>query len=128
VRALGLASAVVLPAVPLTSSGRCGQLHAAAIFVAGAPGLGAAALATYALLAARPTRWPHGALAAAVLLVAAVDGALYGHLVASGDPVPPWTLPVLQKLGAVLLLGWMIVTGVAAGRRGPVRVQPSAPP
>ena len=52
----------------------------------------------------------------AVLLVAAVDGVIYGRLVASGAPSPPWTLPVLQKLGAVLLLGWMMVTGVAVAR------------
>jgi hypothetical protein len=121
VRVLGIASAVVLPAVPLAPSGRCGQLHAASIFVGGAPALVAAALAAYALLTARATRWPHGVLAAAVLVVAAVDGVIYGQLVAAGDPVPPWTLPVLQKLGAALLLGWMMATGVAAARRTPRR-------
>lgn len=79
----------------------------------------AAALTAYALLTSRSTRWPHGVLAATVLLVATVDGVIYGQLVASGAPTPSWTLPVLQKVGAVLLLGWMTVTGVAVTRSTP---------
>jgi hypothetical protein len=116
VRVLGVLSVIVLPVVPLTPSDHLRQLHAAAIFLGGALGLVAAALAAYALLVSPITRWPHGVFAGAVLLVAALDGISYGQLVRSGDPVPPWPLPVCQKLGAMLLLGWVIVTGVAAAR------------
>jgi hypothetical protein len=120
-RTLGVASVAVLPAVPLAPSGRCGQLHAAAIFAAGVPGVVAATLASYALLSSRATRWLHGSIATTVLLVATLDGTIYGQLVASGGPVS-WTLPVLQKLGAVLLITWMAVTGMAALRRTTTRM------
>lgn len=113
VRALGLMSAALLPLVPLLSSGRWGSLHAVGIFLTAAPGLAAAALATRGLLASPEARRPHGYLAASMLVVALIDGALYAAHVASGAEAPPWPLPALQKLAALLLLSCMISVSVA---------------
>jgi hypothetical protein len=123
VRALGVSSSLLLPLVPLAPHAWCGgAMHAIAIYVGCVPAILAALLATYALLAQRASRWPHGALAAAVVAVATADGAMYGAHLASSDPIPHWSLPAIQKVGAILLYAWLIATAVAArGRRAVVK-------
>jgi hypothetical protein len=128
IRRLGLLSAAVLPLVPLLSSARCGSLHAAVIFLAAIPGIGAAALATRALWASPRARRPHGYLAAGMLAVSLIDGALYAVHVASGSAVPPLALPALQKVAALLLLACMASVSFAVLRgkagRGSRGVEP----
>jgi hypothetical protein len=114
-RWLGFASAAAVVAVPLLPSQRYGLLHAAVIFVAGAPGLLAAVLATIGLLRTKGARLS-GGVAALTLLLAAIDGALYTCHVVSGEEIRSALLPTLQKLAAMALVAWMVATGVEASR------------
>lgn len=113
VRALGLASAVMLPLVPLLPSARYGLLHAAAVLVTSLLGLAAGLAAARGLLASKEARRPHGYLAGATLFAAAVTAVLYVRLVASHALVPHWSLPAMQKIAAMLLLAWLVVTAEA---------------
>jgi hypothetical protein len=88
-------------------------MHAIAIYAGCIPAVLAALVSTYALLAERESRWPHGALAVSVFLVATTDGAMYGAHLASSDPIPHWSLPAIQKLGAVLLYAWLASTALS---------------
>jgi hypothetical protein len=124
VRALGLASAAALPLVPLLPSASCGSLHVVTVFVAAIPGIVAAALATVALLASPLSRCPHGYLAGSMFLVAVIDGALYTEHIAAGGPTPPWTLPALQKLAALLLLAFLVTASIGVRRR--IRAAPDS--
>ncbi|MRG92404.1 hypothetical protein [Polyangium spumosum] len=112
VRVFGLASALAATLVPLAPSQRYGLLHALLILVAGAPGLVAAALATFGLLSAKGGPRAPARLAACTVGLAALDGALYAAHVASGEEVPSALLPALQKLAALALVAWMTGTAV----------------
>jgi hypothetical protein len=140
VRALGLASAVTLPLVPLLPSARSGPLHVAAVLLASLPGLAAGGVAAAGLLASREARRPHGYLAGATLLAAVVTAALYLRLVETRATVPHWSLPAMQKVAAVLLVAWLVVTAetmrsapkerllvTARRRRGRSRRRPRRP-
>ena len=71
-------------------------------------------VATY-MLARSKHRWLFR-LAAAVLLIAAVDAAIYVMHTLSGGPVP-LLLPVLQRLALFVLLTWMTATAVTLLRQ-----------
>jgi len=118
VRALGLLAASALVFVPLLPSQRFGTpLHAIAIFAAWFPGLGAAGLAAYALLASPRTRWPHGVFDALALGLTVICGLLYAAYLVSNDNRYLWVLYPLQKIGLFFLMAWIIAAS-AACRRG----------
>jgi len=112
VRVFGLVSALGLVLVPLTPSTRLGALHGIAVFAASIPGILAAVLGAIGLSRARSRLC---LIAAGTLLISAVDAALYMDSLLTGAP-PSIALPVLQKLAAIGLIGWMATVGAAVLR------------
>jgi hypothetical protein len=107
VRALGLVSLAGIVAVVLMPSSRFGVLHGVAVLVAGAPGLGAAALAVAGLALAEARPPISAALGGTVLAFALVDFVLYARTMVSGGP-GPILLPIAQKIALFFLLAWMV--------------------
>lgn len=106
VRTAGLLAMGLLLAVPLLPSDRFGRWHAVAVnlaelsaFVAG--GMGVAG--THGVL-----RW----IGATALLVVALAGTLYAREAFFGGTPLAW-LPGLQKIAALLVLGWMLGASLA---------------
>lgn len=103
-RIAAIVSFLGIVAVPLTPSVQLGVIHALAVLMGTLPGIAAGVLAT-CMLARSQHRWLFR-IGLAVLVVAALDAALYvAHTVAGGPP--PLLLPVLQRGALVLLLSWM---------------------
>jgi hypothetical protein len=116
-RALGLVAALGTAGLAWLPSRAGANLHATAVFSATIPGLAAAGLGVVAAFRSRDRRasvrltaW----LGAATFLAGAADAAGYGHALATHAGCIPW-LPVLQKVTALCLLGWMLT--VAATTR-----------
>jgi hypothetical protein len=107
IRIAGTVSAVGLAAVPFSS----GPLHATALIAAAIPGFAAAVLALAGI--ARYARAP-AVLALAILTfaAAAADLVLYLQSVGTHPRVIPAALPVVQRLGFLLLLAWMAVVSI----------------
>jgi len=116
VRAGGLVSALATTVLAFAPSSAGLWLHAAAVFSATIPGLAAAGLGVYGLwrlrlqdrgvaLAAR--------LGAATLLAGLADAGGYVYAL-TAHPGCLWWLPALQKLAAILLVGWMLVVAIRA--------------
>ena len=119
VRTLGLVAALGTAGLAWLPSRAGATLHATAVFTATLPGLVAAGVGVHAAFRSRDRRasvrlsaW----LGAATFLAGAADAAGYAHAVATHAGCLPW-LPALQKLTALLLLGWMLT--VAATTRPP---------
>lgn len=113
-RAAALVSFLGILAVPLTPSLAVGSLHTVAVLSGTVPGIAAGVLST-SMLARSAHRWLFR-LGAAVLIVAAIDAALYvTHTVSGG--APPLLLPVLQRIALVFLLGWMTLIAASMLRR-----------
>jgi hypothetical protein len=106
VRALGLVAVAGTVAVAFVPSERSPFLHGLAVIVSGVPGLAAAGLAAWGLSSQGPGPRVDGWLGWAVLAVSVVDLALYAMHWFSGDNATP-LLPAIQKVGLLLLLGWM---------------------
>jgi hypothetical protein len=123
VRASGSLCTVALVVVPLVS----GAVHSVAIFTSAAAGLAAGVSTVVALARSRGPvrRWlPF----VAVLAATAADSIFYAQAV-HARPLPPRPeLPIVQRVGLLLALGWMVATALeillahrrrhgAAGRR-----------
>ena len=115
VRTPGLVAALGTVALAWLPSRAGANLHATAVFSATIPGLMAAGLGVHAAFRSQDRRasvrlaaW----LGAATFLAGAADAAGYGHAVATHAGCIPW-LPVLQKITALCLLGWMLTVAHA---------------
>lgn len=106
VRAMGLSSAAAIPFVAFLSSDRFGDLHGVCVMVAAFPGILAAVVSAFALVAARAARrvtLP----ALATVATAATGFAAF---------LPSWraaatgsvAIPVFERLSTVCLLVWML--------------------
>lgn len=101
---LGMTSFIGVVAVALTPSLRLGTLHAVAVLCGTLPGIMAGVLAN--IMLARSAHRFLSRLSSVLLIVSAIDAAIYAvHTVAGGPP--PLALPVLQRLAMVVLLAWM---------------------
>ncbi len=114
VRTLASVTAMAVFLVAFVSGDRYGRLHAAAVVLAGVPGLAAGAGAVLAL--AWDRRSPRDVLGAGALTLGLglVDFTLYVANVGA-DGGGPVAVTVLQRLATVALLAWML----AAARRRP---------
>lgn len=113
---LGTISFVGVVAVPLTPSLRLGALHAVAVLCATLPGIAAGVLASIML-----ARSPHrllSRLSSVLLIVSAIDAAIYAVHTLAGGP-PPLALPVLQRIAMVVLLTWMAAVALTMLSREP---------
>jgi len=114
---LGVVSAVGTVVLAWLPSRAGATLHAVAVFSATIPGLAAAALGAYGLcnrtLPAR-LRIP-STLGMATFCAGFADAAGFGYAVATHAGCVVW-LPALQKVVAVLLVGWMASTALVAAR------------
>jgi hypothetical protein len=115
VRALGSLSAGASLAVALAASDHWPSLHRVAVLTAATSGVAAAVVACTGRFAGRAPALR--ALAWAALTTAAIDAGLYLSQVL--DPKPcAVALPLLQKVAALFVLGWMLGTAIALFRPG----------
>ena len=110
VRVLGTVCALAAIAVPLTPSDRFPRVHSMFVLLAAVPGILAASASSVGLLLGRATL--AGGLGVALCLVASADAALLLDQMRTHGPTP-FALPALQKIAAIVLLGWMAATGSA---------------
>jgi hypothetical protein len=104
VRGLGACAVLCFVAVPLTPSERFGSAHAALALVSGGFGIASALWAVCAVWAAgRRALAVSGALA---LAASAIDALLFVLHLGDSTP-PPLIVPALQKVAAVLLVGFI---------------------
>jgi hypothetical protein len=116
VRLFGPLSAAATIAVALAPSRRWPWLHVTTVFTASIPGLVAAVSGVVGLLIATRGSPSRGLRLAAVLgtvtmLLAFVDAAGYGYVVAAGISCTPW-LPAVQRLASLALLAWMVTVAL----------------
>jgi hypothetical protein len=107
VRWLGALTVPAAVAVVLLPSDRFGFLHGVAIVIAGLPGLSAGLVATVGLVRARRGSRVVPILAITTLLVASACFGIYVDELVTGGP-PRLAVPVLERIAALLLIGWMI--------------------
>ncbi len=112
VRRLGECAVASYLAVPFTPSELFGEVHAWLSLLSGALGLSAALCAVWALL--RPSRdrvtRALGAVGALALAAGILHAALFVCYLHAPEPAP-LIVPAVQKVAALLLIGWML--GVA---------------
>ena len=108
VRVLGGGAMLVFVAVPLTPSLSFGHLHERLALLSGALGLAAALAAVNALRRAHRAARVLAAVGALALVFGALDAGLFVYHL--GDATPPWSVPALQKVAALLLCAWMVGT------------------
>jgi hypothetical protein len=120
VRRAGLTCVALFPLV-LLSGFAPRWVHAIAAIGVTVPGLLATGLAAYAML--RDARFPRSLplLALATMSAAALDALVYGWEVAHGGGVPLLLMAGTQKLAALLLLAWMLLTGWRSAYAGRLR-------
>ena len=113
VRFFGSIGAAGAIAVTLLPSDRFGSLHTVAIVLAGPPGLLAALLAIAGLTLEKRAPRILAAIGGAMLATGAVDFVLYvTHL----DGNAPVIVAVLERVTAILLVGWMATASLRALR------------
>jgi hypothetical protein len=111
VRAFGLASMIGAAAVTLLPSQRFGDLHAIAVFAAGALGFIAAVLVALGLARAEPAPRVGAALGGLAIATSVADMAMYAvHFIEREDCAP--LLPLVQKVALALVLAWVVVTAL----------------
>jgi hypothetical protein len=113
---VGTLGVLVLLFVPLATSERCGAYHSLAVEFAGIPNFVALFLAVVGLLGTRHRSLPVAGVGVALTAAALVDFAWYSYDAWRGELGSP-LVPGLQKVAAILLLGWMVVVGTAVWRR-----------
>jgi hypothetical protein len=115
-RRVGTLGVSVLLFVPLATSERCGAYHSLAVELAGIPNFAALLMAVVGLLRTRYRALPLAGVGVALAAVALVDFAWYSVSAWRGELGSPF-VPGLQKVAAILLLGWMVAVGAAVWRR-----------
>jgi hypothetical protein len=133
VRALGWLSAAASLAVALSPSDRWPSLHQVAVLSAAASGIAAAVIASTSRVTGAVTGTAPGSrarrlrlLAWGALTTAAIDAGLYLSQALNPQPCAV-ALPLLQKVAAIFVLGWMLGTALATFR-GPAPAPPGGTP
>ena len=115
-RRAGTLGVSVLLFVPLATSERCGVYHSLAVELAGIPNFAALLLAVVGLLRTRYRSPPVAGIGVALAAVALADFAWYSFYACRSELGSPF-VPGLQKVAALMLLGWMVAVGTAVWRR-----------
>ncbi len=101
-------------AVTILSSETMGRLHGAVVLAAAGPGLVATGLSVRLLARAEARPRVMTALGVAMMVVGALDLALYTWHLARPAGCDPWT-PLVQKVALAMVLQWMLFVASRAG-------------
>lgn len=111
-RGSGACAALSFMAVPLTPSERFGNVHAALALLSGGFGVTALLCAVWGLFAARGRARALALLGCLALALGVVDGALFIAHLGQVAP-PPYLVPALQKVAALVLGAWLVAVALA---------------